>query len=37
MIIEKGNVVVMKDNKEIRRMGSGEAFGEQALYFNSVR
>ena len=36
-MIQDGTVVVMNEEKEIRKLTKGEAFGEQALYFNSTR
>ena len=36
-LIKEGNVVVLKGTKEIRKMTVGETFGEQALYYNTVR
>lgn len=36
-IVQSGEVACIKDNKEIRRLAPGETFGEQALYFNSLR
>lgn len=36
-IIKEGTVVVLKDGKEIRKMVKGDSFGEQALYYNTVR
>ena len=36
-IIKEGQVQILKGNKEIRKMNKGEAFGEQALYYNTVR
>ena len=36
-IIQEGTVSVLNDEKEVRRLTKGEAFGEQALYFNSTR
>ena len=36
-IIKDGTVVVLKDAKEIRKMVKGDSFGEQALYYNTVR
>ena len=36
-IIKEGTVAVMNDEREIRKLGKGDAFGEQALYFNSTR
>lgn len=36
-IIKEGVVAVMNDDREIRKLGKGEAFGEQALFFNSTR
>lgn len=36
-IIKEGSVVVLKGNKEVRKMVKGDSFGEQALYYNTVR
>jgi cGMP-dependent protein kinase len=36
-IIKEGTVQVMKGGKEIRKMLKGDSFGEQALYYNTVR
>jgi len=36
-IIREGTVVCTKDGKEIRRMGKGEFFGEQALLYGGIR
>ena len=36
-IIKKGTVSVLKGKKELRQMTKGDAFGEQALYYNSLR
>lgn len=36
-IIKEGSVVVLKGNKEIRKMVKGDSFGEQALFYNTVR
>ena len=36
-LIKEGNVIVLKGSKEVRKMGSGETFGEQALYYNTTR
>jgi len=36
-IIKEGQVTVMKSGKEIRKMNKGDSFGEQALYYNTVR
>lgn len=36
-MIKEGTVAVLNEDKEIRRLSQGEAFGEQALYFNSTR
>ena len=36
-ILQEGTVAVYKDGKEIRQMSKGDSFGEQALYYNSVR
>ena len=36
-IIKEGAVVVLKSNKEIRKMMKGDSFGEQALYYNTIR
>ena len=33
----QGTVQVLKGDKEIRKMGKGDSFGEQALYYNTVR
>ena len=33
----KGTVQVLKGGKEIRKMLKGDSFGEQALYYNTVR
>ena len=36
-VIKEGNVVCTLKGKEIRRMGKGEYFGDQALLYNSPR
>lgn len=36
-ILKEGQVSVLKANKEIRKMNKGDSFGEQALYYNTVR
>lgn len=36
-VIKSGDVSVLKGDKEIRKMGKGDSFGEQALYYNTVR
>lgn len=36
-VIKSGEVSVLKGEKEIRKMGKGDSFGEQALYYNTVR
>jgi cGMP-dependent protein kinase len=36
-IIKKGQVAIFKGDKELRKMGVGETFGEQALFENSRR
>lgn len=36
-IIKEGTVMCMQGGKEIREMGRGDFFGEQALLYNSVR
>ena len=36
-VIKEGNVVCTQKGKEIRRMGKGEYFGDQALLYNSPR
>jgi cGMP-dependent protein kinase len=36
-IIKEGLVTITKAGKEIRKMTKGESFGEQALYYNTVR
>lgn len=36
-IIKEGTVVCLQGGKEIREMGRGDFFGEQALLYNSVR
>lgn len=36
-IINKGVVVAYKDNKQIREIKEGNAFGESALLYNSIR
>ncbi|EGR28852.1 protein kinase domain protein [Ichthyophthirius multifiliis] len=36
-IIKEGNVTVLKANKEVRKLYKGDSFGEQALYYNTVR
>jgi len=36
-IIKEGTVVVSKDEKEIRKLGDGDSFGEQVLNDNPVR
>ena len=36
-IVKEGQVVVFKGDKEIRKMNKGDSFGEQALYYNTVR
>eukprot|EP01017_Pseudomicrothorax_dubius_P023633 TRINITY_DN2520_c0_g1_i2.p1 TRINITY_DN2520_c0_g1~~TRINITY_DN2520_c0_g1_i2.p1 ORF type:complete len:815 (+),score=191.06 TRINITY_DN2520_c0_g1_i2:35-2479(+) len=36
-IIKDGVVSVMKGNNEVRKLYKGDSFGEQALYYNTVR
>lgn len=36
-MIKEGTVSVLKGDKEIRKMGKGDSFGEQALYYKTVR
>ena len=36
-VIKSGEVAVLKGDKEIRKMEKGDSFGEQALYYNTVR
>lgn len=36
-IIKEGNVVIIKGDKEIRKLKKGDSFGELALYYNTVR
>lgn len=36
-IVKEGQVVVFKGDREIRKMNKGDSFGEQALYYNTVR
>ena len=36
-IIKEGNVLCTRDEQEIRRMGKGSYFGEQALIYNEMR
>jgi cGMP-dependent protein kinase len=36
-VIKEGNVLCTQKGKEIRRMGKGEYFGDQALLYNSTR
>jgi cGMP-dependent protein kinase len=36
-VIKSGEVAVLKGEKEIRKMVKGDSFGEQALYYNTVR
>jgi cGMP-dependent protein kinase len=36
-IIKEGTVSVLKGNKEVRKLYKGDSFGEQALYYNTVR
>jgi len=36
-IIKEGTVQILKGGKELRKMGGGDSFGEQALYYNTVR
>jgi len=36
-IIKEGTVTVMKGDKDIRKLSKGDSFGEQALYYNTVR
>ena len=36
-IVQEGTVAILKDGKELRQIGKGESFGEQALYYNTVR
>jgi cGMP-dependent protein kinase 1 len=36
-IIKEGIVLITKDNQEVRKMGKGFYFGEQALLYSSVR
>jgi cGMP-dependent protein kinase len=36
-IIKEGVCAVIKDGQEVRRLGKGDSFGEQALYFNTTR
>ncbi len=36
-VIKEGTVSVLKGKKVIRKMTKGDSFGEQALYYNTVR
>ena len=36
-VIKSGEVTVLKGDKDIRKMSKGDSFGEQALYYNTVR
>lgn len=36
-IIKEGNVVIIKGDKEIRKLKKGDSFGELALYYQTVR
>jgi len=36
-MITEGTVMVKKDGKDIRTLGPGDSFGEQALYIQSKR
>lgn len=36
-IIKEGTVSVLKGNTEVRKLPKGNSFGEQALYYNTVR
>ena len=36
-IIKEGNVVIIKGEKELRKLKKGDSFGELALYYNTVR
>lgn len=36
-VIKDGTVSVLKGDKEIRKMVKGDSFGEQALYYKTVR
>lgn len=36
-VIKEGTVSVLKGDKEIRKMAKGDSFGEQALYYKTVR
>ena len=36
-IVQEGTVAILQDGKEIRQMSKGASFGEQALYYNTVR
>lgn len=36
-IIKEGNVVIIKGEKEIRKLKKGDSFGELALYYKTVR
>ena len=36
-IIKDGTASVLKGNKEVRKLYKGDSFGEQALYYNTVR
>ncbi|KRX03427.1 Protein kinase-like domain [Pseudocohnilembus persalinus] len=36
-IIKEGTVTVLKGTKEVRKLYKGDSFGEQALYYNTVR
>ena len=36
-VIKEGTVSVLKGEKEIRKMAKGDSFGEQALYYKTVR
>eukprot|EP00331_Platyophrya_macrostoma_P021987 CAMPEP_0176439084 /NCGR_PEP_ID=MMETSP0127-20121128/19715_1 /TAXON_ID=938130 /ORGANISM="Platyophrya macrostoma, Strain WH" /LENGTH=337 /DNA_ID=CAMNT_0017823251 /DNA_START=25 /DNA_END=1035 /DNA_ORIENTATION=- len=36
-VIQEGSAVVLKEGKELRQMTKGDSFGEQALYYNTVR
>lgn len=36
-MIKEGEVSIWKGQKELRKLGKGDSFGEQALFVSSVR
>lgn len=36
-IVKEGQISILKGGKELRKMNKGDSFGEQALYYNTVR